>query len=137
MKPDQCCLSSPPGDPSSVFLLTRHGYRTLTFCRLDCEENELKWAKFSYAKQLRRIIGKTGYLHGPTCCNGKVYAFNSDEDNDNFIEIDIAVEEKKVVIRLLPFVEDPGFSFTRFRSTNCLMVFDCYLKGCCSELFYI
>ncbi|PWA68600.1 hypothetical protein CTI12_AA303240 [Artemisia annua] len=135
VEPDQCCLSSPPDDPNSVFLLVTHKYPTLTFCRLDCTRNNLKWAKFSYAKQLKRIIGKTGYLHDPTCCNGKVYAFDSDEDN--FIEIDIAVEEKKVVIRLLPFVEHPGFSFTRFRPTDGLMVFDCYLKGYCSELFYI
>ncbi|GJR79983.1 cation/H+ exchanger, CPA1 family protein [Tanacetum coccineum] len=136
-EPDQCCLSSPPDDPTSVFIVSTHGYPILTFCRLDCTRNKLKWAKFPYGKELRTIIGKNGYLHDLTCCNGKVYAFNSDEDNHTVIEIDIAVEEKKVVMRLLSFVEHPGFSFTRFCKTNGIIGIGRYLKGYCSELFYI
>ncbi|GJT78836.1 hypothetical protein Tco_1045561 [Tanacetum coccineum] len=136
-EPDQCCLSAPPDDPTSVFLLSTHGFPILTFCRLDCTRNKLKWAKFPYGKELRRIIGNNGYLHDLTCCNGKVYAFNSDDDNHTVIEIDIAVEGKKIVMRLLSFVEQPGPSFPRFRTTNGRMDYDCYLKGYCSELFYI
>ncbi|GJV81805.1 cation/H+ exchanger, CPA1 family protein [Tanacetum coccineum] len=136
-EPDQCCLSSSPDDPTSVFLLSTYGFPILTFCRLDCTRNKLKWAKFPYGKELRTIIGKNGYLHDLTCCNGKVYSFNSDEDNHTVIEIDIAVEEKKVVMRLLSFVEHPGFSFTRFCKTNGIIGIGRYLKGYCSELFYI
>ncbi|GKF14468.1 hypothetical protein Tco_0055930 [Tanacetum coccineum] len=108
-EPNQCCLTSPPDDPTSVFLLSTYGFPILTFCLLDCTRNKLKWAKFLYGKELRRIVGKNGYLYDLTCCNGKVYAFNSDYNNDTVIEIDIAVEEKKVVMRLLSFVVNPGF----------------------------
>ncbi|GKB96299.1 hypothetical protein Tco_0982436 [Tanacetum coccineum] len=136
-EPDQCCLSSPPDDPSSVFFLTTHRYPTLTFCRLDSTRNKLIWAKISYAKELRRIIGKTCYLYDLTCCNGKLYAFNSVQGDTSVIVIDIAVEEQKVVIRLLPFMEHPAFSFSRFSQTNGKKGFERYLKGYCSELFYI
>ncbi|GJW33680.1 hypothetical protein Tco_0053712 [Tanacetum coccineum] len=128
-EPDQCCLSSRHDDPSSVFFLTTHMNPTLTFCWLDSIRNKLKWAKFSYAKELRRIIGKTCYLFDLTCCNGKLYAFNSLQGDASVIEIDIAVKEQKVVIRLLPFMEHPGFSFNRFSQTNGSKDFDRYLKG--------
>jgi hypothetical protein len=95
------------------------------------------WFINLFTKQLRRIIGKTGYLHGPTCCNGKVYAFNSVKGNDKVLEIDISVQEKKVARRLLPFVEHPRIEFSRFHRTNGEHGFDRYLKGYCSELFYI
>ncbi|GJZ53806.1 hypothetical protein Tco_0608691 [Tanacetum coccineum] len=127
-EPDQCCLSSRHDDPSSVFFLTTHMNHTLTFCWLDSIRNKLKWAKFSYAKELRRIIGKTCFLFDLPCCNGKLYAFNYLQGDASVIEIDIVVEEQKVVIRLLPFMEHLGFSFNRFSQTNGSKDFDRYLK---------
>ncbi|GKA99450.1 hypothetical protein Tco_0827387 [Tanacetum coccineum] len=68
-----CCLSSPPDDPSSIFMLTAYEKPTITFCRLDRKRKKLKWTEMSYAKQLRSITHEEEdcFLNNLTCCDGK------------------------------------------------------------------
>ncbi|KAJ0817637.1 hypothetical protein HanPI659440_Chr00c05g0713411 [Helianthus annuus] len=128
----QCCLSSPPDDHGSIFMLTIKEY-TIAFCRLDCKRKRLKWVEMSYAKQMKNITGGyDGFLHSLTCCNGKVYALNSVRSNGFVIQIDIVVKGTEVVISLLPYVEHHPSYYINDRLASVS-----FLKGCCTELFYI
>ncbi|XP_076942979.1 F-box/kelch-repeat protein At1g57790-like [Bidens hawaiensis] len=54
------------------------------------------------------------------------------------IEVDIVVKEKEVVISLLPFVEVPRTSYNRCPPVvNSFRKFHFFLKGSCTDLFYI
>ncbi|PWA54002.1 hypothetical protein CTI12_AA439880 [Artemisia annua] len=133
----ECCLSSPPDDPSSMFLLTTENRPTITFCRLDRKRNKLRWTEMSYAKQLRSITNEDedGFLGNMTCCDGKVYALPS--GLDTVIEVEIVVKEKEVVIRLRPFLELPCFSVTKFSFTKGSFDMIDFLKGSCRDLFFV
>lgn len=127
-----CCLSSPPGDPGSVFLLFSEAIPDIVFYRLDRKRKGLKWTKMSYAKQLQSISGVDDrILECPTFCNGKVYAMTLGPYYRYVIEVDIVVKDKEVVISLKPVVkvpDAPDFSFHTIYS---------FLKGYGTELFYI
>ncbi|KAJ0958429.1 hypothetical protein HanPSC8_Chr01g0038881 [Helianthus annuus] len=130
----QCCLSSPPDDPGSIFMVTAAEY-TLFFCRLDCKRKRLKWVEMSYAQQMRSIAGCDSILYCLTCCNGNVYALNNVPGNRVVIHLDIVVKDKGIVISLLPCLKLPAFYEYRY-------MYDCpnsvvFLKGCCTELFCI
>ncbi|XP_076943718.1 uncharacterized protein LOC143614059 [Bidens hawaiensis] len=134
------CLSSPPSDQGSVFLLLSHTTPTIVLCRLDCKsKGGLKWIEMSYAEQLQSISGMDGVqLACPTCYNGKVYALTRRKESDYqfVIQLDIEVKAMEVVISLLQFVKIPQ-AYTHFSTRNS----DCFtypfLKGSCTELFYI
>ncbi|MFS7908656.1 hypothetical protein Hanom_Chr01g00085711 [Helianthus anomalus] len=68
----ECCLSSPPYQTASVFLLTSIKIPTIVFYRLERKRQRLKWTEMSYAKQLKRITCVDCCLRCLTCCNGKV-----------------------------------------------------------------
>lgn len=87
--------------------------------------------EMSYSKQLWKITRKYGFLHYPTCCNGKVYSLISPSHNRYVIQVHIVVRDREVVINLLPFRELPIVS-----CNGCLSLIY-VLKGYCSELFYI
>ncbi|KAI3719852.1 hypothetical protein L6452_20757 [Arctium lappa] len=125
-----CCLSSPPDDPGCILLLTRDRKPNIVFCRLDHKSKRLRWAEFSYSKQLMSITNgeEDDILLEPTCCNGKVYALTN--ASECVIEVNILVKKKKVVISLLPFVSVPEF----YTAGRCFVRF---LKGSCEELFVI
>ncbi|PWA63441.1 hypothetical protein CTI12_AA355820 [Artemisia annua] len=93
-----CCLSSPPDDPSSVLLLTRTAKPTFIFCRLDYKRKGLEWNETSYAKQLKRIVGYDGFLKGPTIFNGKVYALHTGY-NHLVIQVNIVVKDSGVLLK--------------------------------------
>ncbi|KAJ9539662.1 hypothetical protein OSB04_026168 [Centaurea solstitialis] len=126
---ESCCLSSPPGDPSSILLLTRSVKSNFVFCRLVKRKKSRLWTEMSYAKQLKRIGEEDGMLHFPTCCNGKVYAIS--DDTFSIVQIDIkVVKDKQVVITIMPFQKYP---FPYFHTSPHFMV----LKGSGTELFAI
>ncbi|GJW96445.1 hypothetical protein Tco_0178253, partial [Tanacetum coccineum] len=108
---DDCCLSHPPDHPSSILFFMRCDEQGIVFCRLaDHKENMLTWTKTSYIEQLKSISDDDVdddecFLHSSTCCNGKVYALS---DTYSVIEVDIAVNDREVVINLLPFGELPS-----------------------------
>ncbi|MFS7908839.1 hypothetical protein Hanom_Chr01g00087801 [Helianthus anomalus] len=95
----QCCLSSPPDDHGSIFMLTIKEY-TIAFCRLDCKRKTLEWVEMSYAKQMKNITGAT--------------------------------MGTEVVISLLPYVKHHTSYYNNDRLASVS-----FLKGCCTELFYI
>ncbi|KAJ0958280.1 hypothetical protein HanPSC8_Chr01g0037191 [Helianthus annuus] len=125
----QCCLSSPPSDPTSVLMLTRTKTPTIVFCRLDRKRKRLRWKEMTYAKQLRSITGDDGFLHCLTCCNGKVFALSS--GGRIVIQFDIVVKDKEVVISLLAFGKLP-LPFNNGCSTM-----KSFLRGFCNDLFHI
>lgn len=128
----ECCLSSSPDEPSSILLLTSTEKPIFVFCRLDQKKKRLRWTEMSYAKQLKRITGDGYIVYNITCCDGKVYALSTDGSFDDFIIlVDIVVKDREVVIRLLPFGRCPAPSYN-----SCRRLFH-FLKGSCSELFYI
>ncbi|XP_071708049.1 uncharacterized protein [Rutidosis leptorrhynchoides] len=102
---DECCLTAPPDDPTSVLLLTRNDASTFVFCQLNCKRKRMRWTEMSYAKQLKRITYDGELLHSLNCCNGKIYALNS----DGFIcpiviHVEIVVKGgREVLIQLLMF----------------------------------
>nr|XP_043610704.1 uncharacterized protein LOC122582382 [Erigeron canadensis] len=133
----ECCLSSPPDDPSSIFLLAVMKKPIIFFCRLDCKRKKLRlrWTRMSYAKQLKSIhvtddsSDDDEYLYCLTCWNDKVYGCTF--PNDSFvIQIDIVVKVKEVVISLVPIVRTPS-PFTRCPQSYV------YMLGCSTELFFI
>ncbi|GKC58555.1 hypothetical protein Tco_1086153 [Tanacetum coccineum] len=88
----------------------------------------------SYTKQLRRTSGEYGRLvHSLCCCNGKVYALNTDNYSYDFvIEIGIVVKDgSRVVIKLMLFAGRPDFPYYRGRE------FMYFLTGSDTELFCI
>ncbi|KAJ0670612.1 hypothetical protein HanOQP8_Chr13g0476521 [Helianthus annuus] len=129
----ECCLPSPPDDPGSILLLTRKVKPTFVFCRLDRKRKRLRWTEMSYAKQLKNITGEDGSVHSLTCCNGKLYALNTDGD-DFLIEVHIVVKAREVVISLLPFVKLPSDNHVSGPYNS---YFGPFLKGTCSGLFFV
>ncbi|KAM0070594.1 hypothetical protein Hdeb2414_s0001g00014951 [Helianthus debilis subsp. tardiflorus] len=131
----ECCLSSPPDDQASVFLLLSDTTCTFVFCRLDRKRKRLKWTQI----QLRSLSGGVDdcILQSPICCNGKVYAMCQNCYYWFVIQVDIVVKGKDVVISLLPFVELPYIRLNRFPSHNSIKHDRALLKGSSTELFYI
>ncbi|KAL6506991.1 hypothetical protein OROHE_022126 [Orobanche hederae] len=124
-----CCLSSPPDDPSSVLLLTRTAKPTFIFCRLDYKRKGLEWNETSYAKQLKRIAGYDGFLKNPTFFNGKVYALHTGY-NHLVIQVNIVVKDSGVVIKLSLFGASPVLS-----NNYCFGLFS-FLKGSSTEFMW-
>ncbi|GJT38899.1 hypothetical protein Tco_0938764 [Tanacetum coccineum] len=134
------CLSSPPDDPSSMFLLTTDKRPTITFCRLDRKRKKLRWTEMSYAKQLRSITHEDEdcFLGNMTRCDGKVYALHSGLDCDHFvIEVEIVVKEKEMVIRLRPFLKLPCVSISKFYFFRGSLGMIDFLKGYRRDLFHV
>ncbi|GKD20940.1 hypothetical protein Tco_1222643, partial [Tanacetum coccineum] len=128
----ECCLSLPPDDPNSILLLTRTDKPTFVFCLLKRRRKWLKWTEISYTKQLRRISGDGCLVHSLCCCNGKVYALNTDNHFYEFvIEIGIVVKDGGVVIKLMLFAGRPDFPYCRGHE------FLLFLSGSNTELFCI
>ncbi|KAK9058775.1 hypothetical protein SSX86_023618 [Deinandra increscens subsp. villosa] len=131
----QCCLTSPPDDQGSVFLLFSDSVPTIVFCRLDRKRKRLKWTEMSYVKQLRSISNnddnEDSFLCRPTCWNGKVYAFYFGDDL-SVVHVNIVVKPKEVVISLLQFAEMP-----LLYSIHHPYIRRPFLKGTCIGLFYI
>ncbi|KAK1423872.1 hypothetical protein QVD17_19181 [Tagetes erecta] len=123
----ECCLSSPPDDYGSVFMLGTINY-TIVLCRLDCNRNKWKWVEMSYAKQMRSIVGCDSFLCALTCCNHRVYALSSGYRNKKVIHIDVVVNGRQTVISLMPYLEPPPYN---------VLIFPVFLKGCCTEFFFI
>ncbi|PWA84433.1 hypothetical protein CTI12_AA157140 [Artemisia annua] len=121
---DECCLSAPPDDPSSVFLLTRTEKPTLVFFRLNCKRKKLRWIEMSYTSQLKRITGEDDvYLYNLSCCNGKVYGMSSCSYGKFVIQLDILVRAKEVLIKLLLLSTTPTSFWNRCTDLSY------YLKG--------
>ncbi|KAK1441269.1 hypothetical protein QVD17_07115 [Tagetes erecta] len=134
----ECCLSSPPDVQGSVLLLTTTKLPTIVFCRLDRKRKRLRWIEMSYAKQLGSISGVDDcFLQSPTCCNGKVYAMTLGAYYNFVIQVDIVVKGRQVVISLIPFVELSSTSYNRCPSFNSFQMMQGFLKGSCTDLFYI
>ncbi|GJY04405.1 hypothetical protein Tco_0370345 [Tanacetum coccineum] len=129
---EQCCLSAPPDDTTSILLLTRTNKTTFVFCYLGNKRKKLRWTEMSYAKQLKRITGEENlFIKSLVCCNGKVYALNVDSSFAYLaIQIDIVVNDKEVLITLLLLGATP-FSSNNSKSTTFI------LKGLCTDLFFI
>ncbi|KAK9052041.1 hypothetical protein SSX86_028669 [Deinandra increscens subsp. villosa] len=127
----QCCLSAPPDDPTSIFLLTITGKSTFVFCQLGFKTDRLRWTRMPYTRQLSGIIGRYGcFLESPTSYDGKVYALCNNDDY--VIQIDIIFKNGEVLIKLLRFRECPTLPHDNpFPSLIPL------LKGSPTELFYI
>ncbi|PWA45640.1 hypothetical protein CTI12_AA515810 [Artemisia annua] len=128
------CLSYPPDDPSSVLLLTRAKKSTFVFCRLDRKRKRLRWMEMSYVHQLKRISGNGTLVHDLTCCDGKVFALNTDGSLAKYvIHVDIVIRDKEVVIKLRLSGGCPIHSYLLTDSNYQIK----YLKGYRSELFYL
>ncbi|GKC16945.1 hypothetical protein Tco_1013727, partial [Tanacetum coccineum] len=128
----ECCLSLPPDDPKSILLLTRRDKPTFVFCLLECRRNRLKWSEIPYAKQLGRISSDGFLVHSLCCCNGKVYALNTDNTFYSFvIEIGIVVKDGGVGIKLMLFTGCPDLPYDRG------LEFMYFLRGSNTELFCI
>ncbi|GJZ57918.1 hypothetical protein Tco_0613412, partial [Tanacetum coccineum] len=127
----QCCLSAPPDDPSSILLLTTTNKSIFLFCPIDSKREDFRWTEISYAQQLKRLTSNGKLLESLTCCNGKVYALNTDGTFGEFvIHLDIVVKYNEVVINLMLF------SICPFDPCRCVGKIH-YLKGSSTELFYI
>ncbi|GJZ35633.1 cation/H+ exchanger, CPA1 family protein [Tanacetum coccineum] len=129
----ECCLSAPPDDPSSVLLLTRTNKPTFVFLRLVCKRKKLRWIEMSYATQLKRLTSEDGdFIRNLTCCDGKIYALNTEYSFACFIiQLDISVKDKEVLIKILLLGACPCHS-----TEHCddLTIF---IKGYRTELFCI
>ncbi|GJU37393.1 putative RNA-directed DNA polymerase [Tanacetum coccineum] len=112
---EECCLSLPPDDAKSILLLTRRDKPTFVFYLLENRKRKrLKWTEFLYTKKLRRISEDGRLVYSLCCCNGKVYALNTDNHFYEFvIEIGIVVKDGGVVIKLMLFAgcPDPLYQF--------------------------
>ncbi|GKD08622.1 hypothetical protein Tco_1188307 [Tanacetum coccineum] len=127
----ECCLSAPPDDPSSVLLLTRSNKPTFVFFRLEGKRKKLRWIEMSYASQLKRLTSEDGdFIRNLTCCNGKIYALNTEYSFACFIiQLDILVKDKEVLIKTLLFGAYPTPSWLRYDDVTYIM------KGYRTELF--
>nr|GEV81219.1 hypothetical protein [Tanacetum cinerariifolium] len=113
----ECCLSLPPDDPSSILQLTRTDKSNFVFFLLNRRRERLTWTEISYTKQLRRTSGDGCLVDSLCCCNGKVYALNTDNHFYEFvIEIGIVVKDGGVVIELMLFAGGPEFPFDQANS---------------------
>ncbi|PWA81719.1 hypothetical protein CTI12_AA185170 [Artemisia annua] len=129
---NECCLSAPPDNPSSVLLLTRPEKHTFVFYRLEGKRKKLRWIEMSYASQLKKITGEdNSIIYNLACCNGKVYALNAHSVGTFVIQIDILVKDKEVLIKLLllGYTPIPSWYSGTYKSI--------FLKGYCTELFCI
>nr|GEX31315.1 cation/H+ exchanger, cation/H+ exchanger, CPA1 family [Tanacetum cinerariifolium] len=129
----ECCLSAPPEDPSSVLLLTRTNKPTFVFRRLARKRKKLTWIEMSYATQLKKLTSEDGdFLGNLTCCNGKIYALNTEYSFACFIiQLDMLFKKKEVLIKLSLFGLFPS---------PCSFPYDdmsIFIKGYCTELFCI
>ncbi|XP_076960740.1 uncharacterized protein LOC143637175 [Bidens hawaiensis] len=126
----QCCLSSPPDDPISVLLLPINRESTLVFCQLGLKRDRLKWTRTPYCRQVKEVFKcYGGFMHSPTCYDGKVYALCG----DFVMQIDIIVKHGEASIKLLLWGECPYPS-----SENGFFPISIgLLKGSSTELFYI
>nr|XP_043611284.1 uncharacterized protein LOC122582921 [Erigeron canadensis] len=133
----ECCLSAPPSDPNSVFLLMRANKPTFVFCQVSPKRKKSlrkkpRWIEMSYSNQLKKFTLNGELLYSLNCCNGKVYALNTNSVMcEVFIQIDIVVKDIDVVIKLLFFGTSPDLPSDRCEH------WIHFLKGSCSELFYI
>ncbi|GJT47632.1 hypothetical protein Tco_0973789 [Tanacetum coccineum] len=128
----QCCLLAPPDDPTSILLLTRTNKPTFVFCRLDSRRKKLIWTEIAYAEQLQKITGEDGFLSSLACCNKKLYALNVDNYfGEMVIQVNIVDKGEEVLIKLLLLGPSPfPSSYIGCDRTH-------FLKGSCTELFYI
>ncbi|PWA44327.1 hypothetical protein CTI12_AA527470 [Artemisia annua] len=128
-----CCLSAPPDDPTSILLLTRTDKSTFVFSRLDKKRKKFRWSQMSYARQLKRLTYNGKLVHSLTSCNGKVYALSTDAGFGTFvIHVDIVVQDNEVLIKLMLLSECP-YPSSGHGGDDMIH----YLKGSCTELFYI
>ncbi|KAL8263270.1 hypothetical protein R6Q59_024619 [Mikania micrantha] len=125
-----CCLSSPPDNHGSIFMLIVKNH-TIVFCRLDCKRKRLKWVEMPYIKQMRSLVGSNAFLRSLASCDGKVYALNTGQLHFFVIHIDIVVKGRETMIRLVPYSRVP------FHYLNGCMYSLPFLAGCCTELFYV
>nr|GEX19223.1 cation/H+ exchanger, cation/H+ exchanger, CPA1 family [Tanacetum cinerariifolium] len=129
---DECCLSAPPDNPSSILMLTRPEKHTFVFYRLEGKRKRLRWIEMTYASQLKKITGDDdSIIYNLACCNGKVYALNAFSAGYFVIQLDILVKDKEVLINLLLIGATPIPSW--YRSSDSSF----FLKGYCTELFCI
>ncbi|KAL9991777.1 hypothetical protein Hdeb2414_s1255g00999681 [Helianthus debilis subsp. tardiflorus] len=127
----QCCLSSPPDDPTSVLLLTITGERTFVFCQLGYKLDRLIWTRRPYNRQLTRINGHyDGILQCPTSYNGKVYALCN--KGESIIQVDIIVNDSQPAVELSRVGKCPSHTVTTHFPISIPL-----LKGSNTELFYI
>ncbi|KAJ0695109.1 hypothetical protein HanPI659440_Chr15g0616371 [Helianthus annuus] len=127
----QCCLSSPPDDPTSVLLLTITGERTFVFCQLGYKLDRLTWTRRPYNRQLTRINGRyDGILQCPTSYNGKVYALCN--NGESIIQVDIIVKDSQPAVQLSRVGKCPSHTVTTHFPISIPL-----LKGSNTELFYI
>nr|XP_043610706.1 uncharacterized protein LOC122582387 [Erigeron canadensis]XP_043610707.1 uncharacterized protein LOC122582387 [Erigeron canadensis]XP_043610708.1 uncharacterized protein LOC122582387 [Erigeron canadensis] len=129
----ECCLSAPPDNPNSVFLLTRTNNPTFVFCQLSPKKTKKpRWTEMSYAYQLKRITLNGRLLHSLTFCNGHIYTLSDDNCIHPFvIRVEIVVKDREVVVQLLPFGTLPYFP-----SERCPKRLN-FLIGSHTELFHI
>ncbi|XP_071738244.1 uncharacterized protein [Rutidosis leptorrhynchoides] len=66
---DECLLTAPPDDPTSVLLLTRRDASKFVLCQINRKRNKLRWTEMSYACQLKRMTYDGELLHNLSCCN--------------------------------------------------------------------
>ncbi|GKB53085.1 cation/H+ exchanger, CPA1 family protein [Tanacetum coccineum] len=128
----ECCLSAPPEDPSSVLLLTRTNQPTFVFLHL-ARKRKKRWIEMSYATQLKKLTSEDGGRIGNlACCNGKIYALNTEYIFASFIiQLDMLFKDQEVLINLSLFGLFPS---------PCLFPYDdvtIFIKGYCTELFCI
>ncbi|XP_071719699.1 uncharacterized protein [Rutidosis leptorrhynchoides] len=132
---NECLLTAPPDDPDSVLLLTRRDASTFVFCRLHRKRNRMRWIEMSYASQLKRITYDGELLRNLTCCNGNIYALNS----DGFlcpivIQVKIVMKGSgEVMIQLLMFGACPwsdSFCYSSYDK-------DTFIRGYGKDLFSI
>nr|XP_043611443.1 uncharacterized protein LOC122583065 [Erigeron canadensis] len=133
-----CCLSSPPDDPSSILLLAVIGKPIIFFCRLNCKRKKLRWTKMPFANQLKSMHVTddnsecNGYLGCLTYWNDKIYGCTLGLFYRLVIQVNIVVDDNEAVISLLPIVKTPSLDFRR-----CSSISNGYMLGFSTELFYI
>ncbi|XP_071702640.1 uncharacterized protein [Rutidosis leptorrhynchoides] len=140
---DECCLTAPPDDPTSILLVTRCDKSTFFICRMNCEKKRMwiSWKEMSYAKQLKELTYDGEFLVSATCCNGKIYALNCDSSiSPVVIQVEIVKKQredmppvKEDMIQLLMFGNCPSSSSD---SIGC-WDWTNFLKGYGTKLFCI
>ncbi|XP_071738241.1 uncharacterized protein [Rutidosis leptorrhynchoides] len=132
---DECLLTAPPDDPTSVLLLTRRDASKFVLCQINRKRNKLRWTEMSYACQLKRMTYDGELLHNLSCCNGKIYALNYDCFLCPIVvEVRIVVKKRgEVMIQLLMFGACPWPDSERYSSYKK----DTYIRGHGNELFCV
>ncbi|XP_071719486.1 uncharacterized protein [Rutidosis leptorrhynchoides] len=129
---DECLLTAPPEDPDSVILLRRCDESTFVFCQLNRKRKRMRWIEMSYDKQLKKITYNGELVESLTCCNGKIYALNTDGIlGPIVIEVEIVVKGSEVIIQLVVFGACPWpDSYHCYNRDN-------FIKGYGTDLFCI